>query len=85
MIEISLRLIVYKEYTDAKYAKHQVLLDLSNYEQKISIIFWHFQTYFLQIEVFKIIIKKCQHIIVTNFIFKESLGLSLYRYANYFR
>lgn len=68
---------LYKEYTDAKHAKHQVLLNLSNYEQTISIIFLHFQPHFLESEVFKIIIKKCQHVIVTDFIFKESLGLSI--------
>lgn len=82
MIEISLRLILYTDYINAKHAKHQVLLNLSNYEQLISIIFLHFQPHFLEIEVFKAIMKKCQHLIVTNFIFKESLCFSLYRNAN---
>lgn len=61
------------------------LFNLSNYEQMISIIFLHFQPHFLESEVFKIIIKECQHIIVTNFIFKESLGFSLFRNANNLR
>lgn len=82
MIEISLRLILYTDYINAKHAKHQVLLNLSNYEQLISIIFLHFQPHFLEIEVFKAIMKKCQHLIVTNFIFKGSLCFSLYRNAN---
>lgn len=82
MIEISLRLILYKDYVNAKHAKHQVLLNLSNYEQLISIISLHFQPHFLEIEVFKAIMKKCQHLIVTNFVFKKSWGLSLYRNAN---
>lgn len=76
---------MYKDYINAKHAKHQVLLNLSNYEQLISIIFLHFQPHFLEIEVFKAIMKKCQHLIVTNFIFKESLGLSLYRNASNLR
>lgn len=78
MREISLRLIFCKEHTDAKHAKHQVLLNPSNYEQRISIIFLHFQPHILEKEVFKIIIKKCQHIIVTDFMFKDFLGSSLY-------
>lgn len=59
MIELSLRLILCKEYTDAKHAKHQVLFNLSNYEQIISIIFLPFQRHFLESKVFKIIIMKC--------------------------
>lgn len=82
MIEISLRLILYKDYINAKHAKHQVLLNLSNYEQLISIILLRFQPHFHEFEVFKAVIKKCQHLIVTNFIFKQSLGLSLYTNAN---
>lgn len=82
MIEISLRLILYKDYINAKHAKQQVLLNLSNYEQLISIIFLHFQPHFLEIEVFKAIMKKWQHLIVTDFIFKESLCSFLCRKAN---
>lgn len=85
MIEISLRSILYKEYTDAKHGKDKVLFNLSNYEQIISIIFLHFQPVFLESEVFKIIIKKCQHIIVTNFIFKEFFCFSLFRSGNNLR
>lgn len=82
MIVISLRLILYQEYIGVKHAKYQILLNPSNNERIISIIFLHFQLHFLESEAVRKIIKSCQNVIVTNFIAKDSLGSFPQRNAN---